>query len=234
MAEFPWMIANLPQGIPARKVWLFTVFCVEYVSRHIPKRARRRWRVFPRAADAIVYGAESRPPDVWADYAHQLGLGIIALSAYLEKRVPIRHGSMKRPKPPDAQRLLSDVLSDILGSPHQPAVARAEWLTWNDGAVRKIAETIYQGRAFDHMPILADALEESGCNDQDMILHCRGFVRCNVCSGTGIMPDGSVFWEPGSACDRCASSANPMTGWCRLNTPHVLGCWVIDLLTGRS
>jgi hypothetical protein len=41
------------------------------------------------------------------------------------------------------------------------------------------------------MPILADALEEAGCDHADILTHCR---------------------EPGE---------------------HVLGCWVVDLLTGR-
>ncbi len=30
------------------------------------------------------------------------------------------------------------------------------------------------GRAFDRMPILADALEESGCDSADVLSHCRG------------------------------------------------------------
>jgi hypothetical protein len=39
------------------------------------------------------------------------------------------------------------------------------WLTWNGGTVRKIAEVIYERRAFQDLSILADALEEAGCDD---------------------------------------------------------------------
>jgi hypothetical protein len=46
-------------------------------------------------------------------------------------------------------------------------------LTWNEGIVRRLAQAIYYERAFDRMPILADALEESGCTDADMLSHCR-------------------------------------------------------------
>jgi hypothetical protein len=37
-----------------------------------------------------------------------------------------------------------------------------------------LAQTIYNDRAFDKMPELADALQEAGCDHQDMLSHCRG------------------------------------------------------------
>lgn len=47
------------------------------------------------------------------------------------------------------------------------------WLTWNDGTVPRIARRIYEDRAFDLMPILADALEDAGCADEAILGHCR-------------------------------------------------------------
>jgi hypothetical protein len=47
-------------------------------------------------------------------------------------------------------------------------------LTWNDGIVIKLAQAIYEERAFDRLPILADALEEAGCSDTEILAHCRG------------------------------------------------------------
>lgn len=47
------------------------------------------------------------------------------------------------------------------------------WLAWNEGTVRKVAQAIYDERAFDRMPILADALEEAGCTNTDILAHCR-------------------------------------------------------------
>ena len=55
-----------------------------------------------------------------------------------------------------------------------------------------LARTIYEERAFDGMPVLSDALEEAGCNDADILDHCR---------------------QAG---------------------PHVRGCWVVDLILGKS
>lgn len=48
------------------------------------------------------------------------------------------------------------------------------WLTWNDRTVRRMAQAIYDERAFDRLPVLADALEDAGCHDLDILGHCRG------------------------------------------------------------
>ena len=47
------------------------------------------------------------------------------------------------------------------------------WLSWNDGTIPKLAQAIYDDRAFDRLPILADALEEAGCDNADILNHCR-------------------------------------------------------------
>ena len=47
---------------------------------------------------------------------------------------------------------------EIFGNPFQPVALNPAWLAWNDGTVRKIAQSIYDERAFDRLPILADAL----------------------------------------------------------------------------
>jgi hypothetical protein len=87
---------------------------------------------------------------------------------------------------------LSTLLRDIIGNPFRPATVDPVWLRWNYGCVVELARAIYDERAFDHLPILADALEDAGCDNADILAHCRG--------------DG----------------------------PHVRGCWVVDLLLGKS
>jgi hypothetical protein len=44
------------------------------------------------------------------------------------------------------------------------------WLTSN---VVDLARTIYMERCFDRLPILADALMDAGCTDEEMLKHCR-------------------------------------------------------------
>jgi hypothetical protein len=81
------------------------------------------------------------------------------------------------------------LVRDIFGNPFRPVSADPEWLT---PTVVALATGIYEDRAFDRMPILADALQDAECANADILDHCRG---------------------PG---------------------PHVRGCWVIDLLLGKT
>ena len=60
---------------------------------------------------------------------------------------------------------------DIFGNPFRPSTSNLSWLT---STVRGLAEGIYADRAFDRMPILADALEDAGCDHADILAHCRG------------------------------------------------------------
>jgi hypothetical protein len=53
-------------------------------------------------------------------------------------------------------------------------VVRPEWLAWGDGTVAGIARSVYEEQAFDRLPILADALEDAGCADNDLLAHLRG------------------------------------------------------------
>jgi hypothetical protein len=62
---------------------------------------------------------------------------------------------------------------DIFGNPFRPAVIDPACLTWDFKTVPKIAQAIYDDRAFDRLRILADALEEADCTDADILDHCR-------------------------------------------------------------
>jgi hypothetical protein len=47
-------------------------------------------------------------------------------------------------------------------------------LTGSDRLVQRLAENIYEERAFNRLPILADGLEEAGCDNADILSHLRG------------------------------------------------------------
>jgi hypothetical protein len=47
------------------------------------------------------------------------------------------------------------------------------WLAWQAGTIPKLTQGIYEERAFDRLLIVADALEEAGCDNADFLAHCR-------------------------------------------------------------
>jgi hypothetical protein len=70
----------------------------------------------------------------------------------------------------DDQGSVGTILRDILDNPFRPAIFNPACLT---PTVVSLATSIYEERAFDRMPILADALEDAGCDNADILNHCR-------------------------------------------------------------
>ena len=54
-------------------------------------------------------------------------------------------------------------------APHQPSSPPH----WTGGDVAHVARAIYEENRFEDMPVLADALEDAGCDDLGLIAHCR-------------------------------------------------------------
>ncbi|QEL15886.1 hypothetical protein [Limnoglobus roseus] len=70
-----------------------------------------------------------------------------------------------------AGRYICNLFRDIFGNPFRPVTFSPSWLTPTTVA---IAEAIYADRAFDRVPILADALQDAGCEEEAILAHCRG------------------------------------------------------------
>lgn len=99
----------------------------------------------------------------------------------------------------EIRRAITNILQDIFGNPFRPVTIAPTILTWHDSTIPRLAQAIYDDRqlpsgTFDpvRMNILADALLDAGCDNEDIIAHCRS------------------------------------------DKPHVRGCWVVDLLLGKS
>jgi hypothetical protein len=63
------------------------------------------------------------------------------------------------------------LIRDIFGNPFSPVGFDP---TWRTEAVVALARGMYEARDFTPMPVLADALEDAGCTDLDVLAHCRG------------------------------------------------------------
>jgi hypothetical protein len=87
---------------------------------------------------------------------------------------------------------LCELVREVFGNPFRHVVLNPHWLAWSDGCVARIAQRLYNERSFSDLPILSDALEDAGCDNTDILTHCRS------------------------------------------GGEHVRGCWVVDLLLGKT
>jgi hypothetical protein len=73
------------------------------------------------------------------------------------------------------------LLRCLFGNPFRPVSFDPVWLAWHDGAVVKLAQSVYEDRELPsghldaaRLAVLADMLEEAGCSDADLLGHLRG------------------------------------------------------------
>jgi len=64
----------------------------------------------------------------------------------------------------------ANLLRDIFGNPFRSVTLAPQWRT---STVVAIAQQMYESRDFSAMPILADALQDAGCDNDDILTHCR-------------------------------------------------------------
>lgn len=126
--------------------------------------ALESWRIERAADSAAWFTLESNVMIAATVSAHNaaMALGI--------KAVPSGRSGEEHAAERKAQSCL---LRDIFGNPFRPVTVHASWLAWSDGTVVKLAQGIYADRAFDRLPVLADALEEAGCDNAAILDHCR-------------------------------------------------------------
>jgi hypothetical protein len=128
-----------------------------------------------RAATCTVY---SQGDPLWGPYD-----GIRSAAEAAAKTIPWRA----------ARQVQMDLARDLFGPLlFRPVTVDPAWLSWGGGTIRKLAASIYNTRRFEDMPVLGDALEEAGCDNPEILSHCRG------------------------------------------GGPHARGCWLLDLLLGKS
>jgi hypothetical protein len=80
----------------------------------------------------------------------------------------------------EESRRQADILREIIANPFRPLTLSRAWLAANDSAARHLAAHIATHQRFDELPILADALEDAGCDHDALLRHLRhpsGHVR---------------------------------------------------------
>ncbi|HUR53315.1 MAG TPA: hypothetical protein VMZ71_04255 [Gemmataceae bacterium] len=142
--------------------------------------------------------AGAQPPGVVATaegYAAQVAGHTASVGFYpgvlasMRSAVLAHEGAGRGPRKNPTARAMRPVFFEHFGDPKSPVELDP---LWRSSTVRALANGVYADRAFDRLPILADALMDAGCGHADILDHCRS------------------------------------------DSPHVRGCWVVDLLLGKG
>jgi hypothetical protein len=195
MMEHEWLACPDPDALldhlrssgraSERKLRLFAVGCCRRVWHLMNDgRSRKAVAVVERWVDGEASRQQLEAAHAAAGQAWRTPAGTAAWDAStVEWRVEAAAaaashaawaGSADRSRA-DERRAQADLLRCIVGNPFRvPAPFPPAVLAWQDGTVVKLARSIYQARRFEDVPVLADALEEAGCSDADVLGHLRG------------------------------------------------------------
>jgi hypothetical protein len=129
----------------------------------------------------------------------------------------------------ESLRTRSTLLREVIGNPFRPVTVDPTWIT---PLVRSLAEAAYREPSEDglldpdRLAVLADALQDAGCDNEELLRHLRSQERCWICEGTGF---GIPTLSDTGLCANCDGF-----GWRPLRCGHYRGCAHLDLLRGQS
>lgn len=170
------MLDHLREQVSDRKFRLFAVACCRRVPHLLTSRRKRTAvEVAERYADGIATSDEfeatvtqMRVREIRGHYG-SVAAWAVAPSADLAARNTAWNAFCDRSGTGE-NRYQADLLRCVAGNPFRPVSFAPEWRT---ETVLAMANQMYETRDFSATPILADALEEVGCDSADVLEHCR-------------------------------------------------------------
>ena len=180
--DYTTMMKFMGARLSARKRLLFGCATARMVWKHVVK-PRNRNAVLTSEAYADGLATRDEMEAAWMNLAWERAMysewHIVALTAGLPYSAPTQADRDRFARANTApfersREEWSDALRDIAGNPFQERVLRPHWLLADDRAATALAESIYDEHAFERLPILADALEDGGCDGEPILAHLRG------------------------------------------------------------
>ncbi len=167
------MLAFLDDRVGDRKLRLFAVAAYRYIWAWLADPASRAAVVAAeRFADGRAGPAELQAAHA-AAYHHYLNSFDDTFHAYAAAHPVAAHAAAIAASDVESlQRAnhLAPLLRDLVGNPWRPVVVDSAWRTPKVG----IARAAYEEQDFARLPILADALEDAGCDEGSALDHLRG------------------------------------------------------------
>jgi hypothetical protein len=193
MTEHEWRRCTDPERLwrfckgrlSPRKARLFVVACCRQMESQLAdERLRAALGVAERHADGLTQRGELRAAQT------QVEAALAELQGFDHQRLSaVRWAVARHPRVAEVLKgamlvkgviidlffsTKAQLLRDLAGDPFGPVAIDTAWLAWHDGVIPRLAQAVYDERAFERLPILADALEEVGCADPTILGHLRG------------------------------------------------------------
>jgi hypothetical protein len=185
--DFDVLLGFLRGKVSDRKLRLFACGCTRFVEDlRTDRSALRAVEVAERFADGLA-SAEERDaalhalPSAIASVITPSGFipSPVAAALWPDAMLAAEHAARTVTTDcygcyvayPGVEKDMLNLFRDIVGPlPFRSMPLDPAWLTTT---VQAIAQAVYTDRAFDRLPILADALEDAGCTNADVLNHCR-------------------------------------------------------------
>jgi hypothetical protein len=145
---------------------------------HRLKTPEQQDRLRQRAALVAGWAETDVEPQQAADDRIFVGFNISAPAAFnATVRAPGQWGNSGAPASEYAVWLLREVFGDPFATRRKRKTdPRRGWMfdpSWRTAIAVSLAQQMYDSREFGAMPILADALQDAGCDNDDILSHCR-------------------------------------------------------------
>jgi hypothetical protein len=183
-----------PYPVTARKTRLLVCASLRRIWHRLSEKGRQILEVVERHADQLVPYAELEAANFRyaechsrEDYAVYYGASSSAglrtllrtILSYAAESAEEASGGESGPQDrietascPESVAQ-SRLVREIFRNPFRLVAINPAWMTWHGGLVVSMAQTMYDSRDFSDMAILADALEEAGCSNEEFLDHCR-------------------------------------------------------------
>jgi hypothetical protein len=193
MTEAEWLAATDPEPMLAflhgkvsdRKLRLFACACCRSIWNLLrEKNHQRAVEVAERYADGEVTPLQLEQAEHHANFR----VGRVGRARHRRTQAAMAAWRVASGSPASAIQFAAEgsdtpefereaqckLLRDIIGNPFRHATSCPVVPAWRLSTFHQLALTIYDGRNFDQAPFLADALEDAGFADADLLGHLRG------------------------------------------------------------
>jgi hypothetical protein len=191
VTEQEWLACDDPDRLlrflsgrpPDRKMLLFAAECYRRVHSLLPPdrqslmeqllRIAERDEMLSDSTKLEILHSMGQRPQLWNPDMGTYFIG--KFTAYYTARIyASRHtpdyGQVNNDDYSAERRNQVSIFRHTIGNPFRPATVAPACLT---AQVLAVAGIIYDGRRFQDMPLLGDALEDAGCNNSEILNHCR-------------------------------------------------------------